>query len=221
MPAKGWKNIVIREDLHNKLQNMKGKSFTEKIQKLRNKAEKYEELKGKYEHLLSNPNKTHGDPSNNNAKLPDLSCVYASWNNPEQRLVDCGRLLSKKGKVITLRYEACVKCFGRRTFVRKRREKNQQRDKAHNETNSDPDPEPTPPRTPTRPTLEEIVGQSGVCSNPLKAHKNRPLACVLCKQRDYSKWKACQEILKEIETQPLARKQFFDNMAHRTIERAP
>ena len=142
-------------------------------------------------------------------QLPDLSCVYASWNNPQQRLVDCARLLSRKGKVITMRYEACVKCFGRRTFVKKRAEEQRKPEAPKPEEEAKPRP-----RQP-KPSMEEIVNQIGVCLNPLKISQTRPLTCVLCKKTYYPKWKACQEIQEEIRTQPMTRKWFFDSMTQR------
>jgi len=55
-----------------------------------------------------------------NFSLPELPCVYASWHDKAKQLVDCARLLSKKGKLITLPFEACKKCYERRLAVKKR-----------------------------------------------------------------------------------------------------
>jgi len=57
-------------------------------------------------------------PTENKEPIP---CPYFA-PSPKPNLVECGRLLSKKGKTITLGYEACKACHERRSFIQIKKE---------------------------------------------------------------------------------------------------
>jgi len=126
MSPKGYKNISLPIELFKKINRLRGnKSYGGFIKDLIEKSDPLliENLKHRIKELeLENERLKAQTLTTEDLELP---CVYASWNNPEQRLVDCAKWLGRKGKIITLRYEACQKCFERRTFIQQRKQEKQ------------------------------------------------------------------------------------------------
>ena len=116
MPAKGWKNIIVPENLHEKLSKVKGKSFHKKIETLLHEHDKFRDLKQKYDDLLNRFN--GGNPLNDNASpLQDnLECPYATWRDPNH--IDCAKDFKKNGKVYMV-----TKAFHERCWEREQKEK--------------------------------------------------------------------------------------------------
>lgn len=106
---------------------------------------------------------------NGNFGQPKIPCVYGAWNSDKQ-LVECSRLLSKKGKIIELSLASCKKCYKRRLYIKQKQEQNL-----------------TPSISSTTkniycPDLTNWVSES---------------TCQRCKEETPSMWRACQELRKQ------------------------
>lgn len=62
-----------------------------------------------------------GENDDDDFGLPELPCPYASWHDKKKLLVDCGKDFSKKGKLYTIPFEACKRCYLRKLHIRQKK----------------------------------------------------------------------------------------------------